>query len=366
MKKTPLYEKHVARQAKIIDFGGWAMPVQYTNVIEEHKATRRAAALFDICHMGEIEVKGPQAFDLLQFALTRNLQDQEIGQIKLSALLNDQGGIIDDLTAYKLAPDHYMLVTNATTRECDWQRINFLREEKGWKCTLEDISDHTGKVDLQGPQAEDILQTLTKTNLSDIRFYKFSQSQVAGLPAIISRSGYTGEDGFEIYTAADKIGDIWDKLLDAGEPSGLKPAGLGARDTLRLESGLMLNGQDMSETINPLEVPYGWLVDWNKDFAGLQALTAIKERGILKKLIGLVMTGRGIARPGYQVLSGDREIGIVTSGTFSPTLNKAIGLAYIDKGFCEPGTEISVVIRDTVSPAIVVKLPFYKRSKQFT
>lgn len=363
MNKTPLYEKHITRQAKIIDFGGWAMPVQYTNVIEEHKATRSAAALFDICHMGEIEVKGPQAFDLLQFALTRNLQKQEIGQIKLSALLNDQGGIIDDLTVYKFAPDHYMLVTNAATRERDWQRINFLREEKAWNCTLKDISDATGKLDLQGPQAENILQTLAKTDLRNIRFYKFSESQVAGIPAIISRSGYTGEDGFEIYAAADKIGEIWDKLLAAGEPSGLKPAGLGARDTLRLESGMMLNGQDMSETISPLEVPYGWLVDWNKDFAGCQALTAIKERGILKKLAGFVMTGRGIARHGYKVISGNREIGIVTSGTFSPTLNKAIGLAFIESEFCEPGTEIQVAIRETVSPAKIVPLPFYKRSK---
>jgi aminomethyltransferase len=363
MKKTPLYEKHIALGAKIIDFGGWAMPVQYTNVIEEHKTTRSAATLFDICHMGEIEVKGPQAFDLLQFALTRNLQNQEIGQIKLSALLNDQGGIIDDLTVYKFAQDFYMLVTNAATRERDWQRINVLREEKAWNCTLEDVSDRTGKLDLQGPRAEDILQKLTKTDLRNIRFYKFSPSQVAGLPAIISRSGYTGEDGFEIYTAADKIGDIWDKLLDAGGPSGLKPAGLGARDTLRLESGMMLNGQDMSETISPLEVPYAWLVDWNKDFAGRQALAAIKERGILKKLAGFVMTGRGIARHGYQVLSGGREIGIVTSGTFSPTLNKAVGLAFIDSAFCDEGTVINVAIRETVNPAKIVSLPFYKRSK---
>jgi aminomethyltransferase len=207
------------------------------------------------------------------------------------------------------------------------------------------------------------LQTLTDADLKNIRFYSFVESPVAGMQAVISRSGYTGEDGFEIYAAADKIGDIWDKLMDAGEHFGLKPAGLGARDTLRLESGMMLNGQDMSENISPLEVPYGWIVDWNKDFAGCQALTAIKERGIRKRLAGFIMTGRGIARHGYKVLSGDREIGIVTSGTFSPTLNRAIGLAFIDIAFCELETEINVVIRDTMSPAKIVKLPFYKRSK---
>ncbi|MEN6623891.1 MAG: glycine cleavage system aminomethyltransferase GcvT [Smithella sp.] len=364
MKKTPLYEKHVDLNAKIIDFGGWAMPVQYTNVIDEHKTTRNAAALFDICHMGEIAVRGPQAFDLLQFALTRNLQNQENGQIKLSALLNDEGGIIDDLTVYKIESDYYVLVTNATTCERDWQRISELREIKGLECTLENITENVGKLDLQGPSSQKILSTLTNFDLNSLKYYHFVELKVSGQPAIISRSGYTGEDGFEIYAPARIIGEVWDKILKAGQNFGLKPAGLGARDTLRLEAGMMLNGQDITEEISPLEVPYEWLVDFNKDFAGAVALKALKSSGIRKKLVGLEMTGRGIARHGYKIVRDDKEIGIVTSGTFAPTLNKAIGLAFIDINCTTPDTEISIAIRDSLFPAKIVKIPFYKREKR--
>lgn len=363
MKKTPLYDKHVDLNAKIIDFGGWAMPVQYTNVIDEHQTTRESATLFDICHMGEIEVQGPQALDLLQSALTRDLAAQQKGQIKLSALLNDNGGIIDDLTVYKIADDFFMLVTNATTREADYQRIQSILKEKNLDCRITDVSDKTGKVDLQGPRSEEIMQTLTPADLKTIRYYSFIESTVAGVPATVSRSGYTGEDGFEIYAAADEIGHVWDQLLTAGGGLGLKPAGLGARDTLRLESGMMLNGQDITQDLSPLEVPYGWLVDWKKDFAGKAALTRIKENGIPKKLVGLTMTGRGIARHGYPVVKNDREIGVITSGTFSPTLKEPIGLAFVDVEFAAPETEIAVIIRNTVAPAKVVKLPFYKRQK---
>jgi aminomethyltransferase len=363
LKKTPLYEKHVAQKAKIIDFGGWAMPVQYTNVIDEHKATRGAAGLFDICHMGEIEVKGPQALNLLQLVLTRNLADQTIGQVKLSALLNEEGGIIDDLTVYKLDENSYMLVTNATPKDRDWQWINLIWRSKGFDCSLKDISDTMGKLDLQGPRSEEILQRLTEANLKTLRFYHFCESQVVGFPAIISRSGYTGEDGFEIYAAANIIGNIWDKLMIAGAQSGLKPAGLGARDTLRLEAGMMLNGQDMTEAVSPLEVPYSWIVDANKEFVGKTALMARKNSGIGNKLVGIEMTGRGIARHGYKVFHHLREIGIVTSGTFSPTLNKAIGLAFVNMAYSAPDTEITVAIRNTMTEAKIVKLPFYKREK---
>jgi aminomethyltransferase len=363
LKKTPLYEKHVILKAKIIDFGGWAMPVQYTNVIDEHKTTRSTASLFDICHMGEIEVKGPQALDLLQLVLTRNLADQTIGQVKLSALLNKEGGIIDDLTVYKMGENSYMLVTNAIPKDRDWQWIKLIQQDKHSDCTLEDISDRTGKLDLQGPRSEEILQKLTEANLKTLRFYHFCEAPVAGFPAIISRSGYTGEDGFEIYAASNVICEIWDKLMIAGSQSGLKPAGLGARDTLRLEAGMMLNGQDLDESVSPLEVPYSWIVDAHKEFIGKTALMARKNSGIGSKLVGIEMTGRGIARHGYKVLNGGKEIGIVTSGTFSPTLNKAIGLAFIDINFSTPGTEIAVAIRDTMTAAKIVKLPFYKRSK---
>ncbi len=363
MKKTPLYEKHLSQGAKIIDFGGWAMPVQYTNVIDEHKATRNAAGLFDICHMGEIEVKGPQALDFLQLVLTRNLDIQTPGQVKLSALLNEEGGIIDDLTVYKMAENSYMLVTNATPKDRDWQWINSICQSRGFDCSLKDVSDSMGKLDLQGPRSEEILQKLTGVDLKTLRFYHFCESQVASTPAIISRSGYTGEDGFEIYASVDAIGNIWDNLMTAGEPLGMKPAGLGARDTLRLESGMLLNGQDMTETVSPLEVPYGWIVDMNKEFVGKTALMARKNSGSGNKLVGIEMTGRGIARHCYKVFHNNREIGIVTSGTFSPTLNKAIGMAFIDLSFSTPDTIITVAIRDTMTEAKIVKLPFYKRQK---
>ena len=363
MKKTPLYEKHLAQSAKIVDFGGWAMPVQYTNVIDEHRATRGAAGLFDICHMGEIEVKGPQALDLLQLVLTRNLADQNTGQVKLSVLLNEEGGIIDDLTVYKRDDNFYMLVTNATPKDRDWQWINSICQSQGFDCSLKDISDTIGKLDLQGPRSEEILQKLTQANLKTLRFYTFCEAKVLGVPAIISRSGYTGEDGFEIYASTDVIGNIWDKLMITGVPLGMKPVGLGARDTLRLESGMMLNGQDMTEAVSPLEVPYGWIVDLNKEFVGKSALMVRKNSASGNKLVGIEMTGRGIARHGYKVFHNNREIGIVTSGTFSPTLNKAIGMAIIDMACSAPDTKIAVAIRDTMTEAKIVKLPFYKRSK---
>jgi len=363
LKKTPLYEKHVALKAKIIDFGGWAMPVQYTNVIDEHRTTRSAAGLFDICHMGEIEVKGSQALDLLQLVLTRNLADQTVGQVKLSALLNEDGGVIDDLTVYKMDEYSFMLVTNATPKDRDWEWINKIQAEKKFDCELKDVSDPTGKLDLQGPRSEEILQKLTDADLKNLRFYHFCKAKVAGLETIVSRSGYTGEDGFEIYAPENVIGQIWDRLMTAGAELGIKPCGLGARDTLRLESGMMLNGQDMDESVSPLEVPYSWIVDKSKEFVGAAALRAKQSTGIRKKLVGLEMTGRGIARHGYKVFHGEKEIGVVTSGTFSPTLNKAIGLAFMDVDYSAPETAIEVLIRDTMTAAKIVKLPFYKRIK---
>ncbi len=359
--KTPLYDRHVALGAKMIDFGGWDMPVQYTSLMDEHKATRSGVTLFDICHMGEILVSGPGAFDLLQLSLTRNLSSQTIGQVRLSALLNDQGGMIDDLTVYKMGPERYILVTNATTRQSDFSRLSALRQANALDCQLLDISDQTGKLDLQGPEAQALLQSLTGANLSTLRYYYFISAQVAGRKTTISRSGYTGEDGFELYAAADQIGELWDGLMEAGRPFGLQPAGLGARDTLRLEAGMLLNGQDMNESITPLEVPYGWLVDFTKDFAGKAALMSLREAGFGRKLVGFEMTSRGIARHGYKAFSGNDEIGLVTSGTFSPTLSKSIGLALLDARYTEPGTAFSVAIRNTKSDARVVLLPFYKR-----
>lgn len=364
MKKTPLYERHLSLGGKIIDFGGWAMPVQYTNVIEEHQATRMKAGLFDICHMGEIEVRGPQAYDLLQWVVSRNIKGQAVGQIKLGALTNEKGGIIDDLTVYKLEDDRYMLVTNAGTKDKDYSWIAKQREIKGFSdVQVIDISDQTGKLDIQGPLSQMILQEITADDLTPLRYYHALNTKVMDFPAIVSRSGYTGEDGFEIYVKSRNIGEIWDTLLENGASFGLKTAGLGARDTLRLEAGMMLYGNDMDETVTPLEVVYGWIANLEKDFVGSDALRRLKEKGLGRKLVGFEMEERGIARHGYKVCRTDREIGVVTSGTFTPTLQKAVGLAFVPVEYSEPGTEIFIQIRDHQAKARVVGLPFYKRKK---
>jgi aminomethyltransferase len=364
MKKTPLYDRHIALGARVIDFGGWAMPVQYTNVIEEHRATREKAGIFDICHMGEIEIRGPQALDLLQWVLSRNLEGQFIGQIKLSVMTNEQGGIIDDLTVYRLGKDHYMVVTNAGTKDKDLAWIMNIRGEKGLSgAQVNDISDKTGKIDLQGPLAQKILQPVLSEELAGLKYYHVMNATILDTPVLVSRSGYTGEDGFEIYADSGRIANIWDKFLEIGADDGLKPVGLGARDTLRLEAGMMLYGNDMDETITPSEVVYGWVTDLEKDFIGSAALRRLKQDGLARKLVGFEMEDRGIARHGYKVFIDAKEVGEVTSGTFTPTLEKAIGLAFVPVPFSEPGTEISVQIRDHHAKARIVKLPFYKRKK---
>jgi aminomethyltransferase len=364
MKKTPLFERHQKLKATMIEFGGWCMPVQYTAVIEEHRATRSAAGIFDICHMGEIEVRGTGARDLLQSVMSRNLDGQETGQMRLSVMPNVRGGIIDDLTVYKLGEEHYMVVTNAVTKDGDWEWIRKAQNEKGFReVTLRDISDATGKIDLQGPQSQVMLQKITLGNLAPLKFYHFMSTEVLGIPSIVSRSGYTGEDGFEIYADSRRIGEIFDALLSAGTPTGLKPVGLGARDTLRIESGMMLYGHEMDETVTPYEVVYGWLVDLTKEFTGCEALRKQKEEGVKKKLIGFEMMDRGIARHGYKVFGNGREIGRVTSGTFAPTLSKAVGFAFVDRTHDSPGAEIGIEIRGQQAKARVVPLPFYRRSK---
>ncbi|MDD2672288.1 MAG: glycine cleavage system aminomethyltransferase GcvT [Syntrophales bacterium] len=365
MKKTPLYERHLALGAKVIDFGGWAMPVQYTNVIEEHRTTRRNAGIFDICHMGEIEIQGEDAFSLLQHVMSRNLEKQSAGQMKLSLLLNEKGGIIDDLTVYKTAENNYMVVTNAVTKDRDLAWITKVREEKGYaRVNLRDITDITGKIDLQGPLAASILEQITADDPGSLGFYSFSRTRVLGNPAIVSRSGYTGEDGFEIYVPADKVGEVWDALLEQGRGRGLKPVGLGARDTLRLEAGMMLYGNEMNENVTPFEVVYGWITDLDKEFIGRDCLLRQKEKGLERKLVGFEMEDRGIARHGYSVTGNDgKKIGEVTSGTFSPTLNRPIGLAFVPFSFREPGTEIRIDIRGNQARARVAKLPFYKRDR---
>jgi aminomethyltransferase len=362
MKKTPLYERHLALGAKMIDFGGWLMPVQYTSVIEEHHATRTRAGLFDICHMGEIDVKGPQAFALLQRVVSRNLEKQAVGQMKLCVVTNEQGGIIDDLTVYRLEDDRYLLVTNASTKDKDFQWLLDRKNAEGFSAVeITDRTHETGKLDLQGPQAQAVLQSLTDTDLSVLKYYFSLNITVAGIPALVSRSGYTGEDGFEIYTDAGRIGEAWDGILAAGAGAGLKPVGLGARDTLRLEAGMMLYGHEMEASVTPFEVTYGWVVDLEKAFPGRDVLIRQKKTGVARKLVGFEMVDRGIARQGHKIQKYGKEIGEVTSGTLAPTLNRAVGLAFVPDIYTEPGTEFDILIRERPAKAKVVKLPFYNR-----
>ena len=365
MNKTPLYNRHVALGARIIDFGGWAMPVQYSTVIEEHLSTRKAAGLFDICHMGEIDVSGPGAVAFLQHVLTRDLTGQKPGQMKLSVLANEAGGIMDDLTVYLFGENHYRLVTNAATKDKDLQWLLAVKARGGFGDV--EIADRTagiGKLDLQGPRAEEILQTLVPVYLHPLKFYHFLETEVSRVPAVVSRSGYTGEDGFEIYVPSERVGEIWDRLLQVGVDYGLKPVGLGARDTLRLESGMMLYGNDMDETVNPYEVVYGWVVDTEKDFIGAAALREQFAREVKRKLVGFTMWERGIARHGYKVFKEGREVGVVTSGTYSPTLGKAIGLAFVPPELAKPVNTFDIQIRNNFAAAQVVPLPFHKRERQ--
>ena len=269
------------------------MPVQYANVIDEHITTRKNAGLFDICHMGEIDIRGRNALDFLQTMLTRNLAGQSLHQMKLSLLLNDQGGILDDLTVYRLGDTHYRLVTNASTKDKDLLWLQEHKQAKGFDVSIEDLSAATAKLDLQGPRSEEILQEIVPDVLAPLRFYHFLNTTAATIPALVSRSGYTGEDGFEIYVTADRVGELWDKLLYVGVEYGLKPVGLGARDTLRLEAGMMLYGQDMDETITPFEVVYGWATDLDKHFIGRDALVKSHAEGEKKKLIGFFHVGTG-------------------------------------------------------------------------
>ncbi len=340
------------------------MPVQYTNVIEEHLTTRSAAGLFDICHMGEIDVRGKWAFDFLQHVLSRNLDGQKIGQMKLSVLATAEGGIMDDLTVYLLDENHYRLVTNAATKDKDYAWLLKVKDAKGFsQVEIADETDNIGKLDLQGPRSGDILQQVIPVSLQQLKFYHSVQTQVLNIPAIVSRSGYTGEDGFEVYAPHDRIGEIWDCLLQVGSDYGLKPIGLGARDTLRLESGMMLYGNDMDETITPYEVVYGWVVNLEKDFIGRDALDKQLSGGVKRKLVGFTMGGQGIARHGYKVFKDGKETGIVTSGTHSHTLENAIGLAFVPVELPKPGTTFDIQIRNNFAAAQVVSLPFYKKGR---
>ncbi|WP_052158872.1 glycine cleavage system aminomethyltransferase GcvT [Halobacillus sp. BBL2006] len=363
LKRTPLYHEYKKLGAKTIDFGGWDLPVQFSSIKEEHEATRTRAGLFDVSHMGEVLVQGKGSFGFLQKMLTNDISKLEPGKAQYTIMCYEDGGTVDDLIVYKLEESKYLLVVNAANREKDFK---WLKKHQVEDVHMEDVSDDYVQLALQGPAAEEALQTLTETDLSEIKFFRFkSDVTFKGVKdgGIVSRTGYTGEDGFEIYLPSGSGADLWQAILEAGQPHGVKPVGLGARDTLRFEANLALYGQELSKEITPIEAGLNFAVKVNKkeDFIGKEVLKKQKEEGPSRKLVGIEMIDKGIPRTHYAVLDGEVEIGFVTTGTQSPTLGKNVGLALIDKEYTELGTEVTVQVRKRKLKAKVVATPFYKR-----
>jgi aminomethyltransferase len=364
--KTPLYEEHIAAGGRMVEFAGFELPVQYKSLTEEHHAVRTRAGLFDVSHMGEIVIRGPGALDFVQLVSCNDHQKMTIGRAQYTGIMYPEGTFVDDTLVHKMADDEYLLVVNAANRHKDVAYLTELASEIVGVEVL-DLSDDYAQLAIQGPLAEEILQPLTPENLSDLRYYRFIEGGVAGTAAIIARTGYTGEDGFELYVEPSAAPGLWRAILDRGRPHDLVPAGLGARDTLRFEAGMSLYGNDIDNTTTPLEAGLDWIVKFKKgDFIGRDVLELQKEEGIERKLVGFEMFERGIARHGYPVMLAEDDteaISRVTSGTQSPTLGRALGMTYLPIEATEVGTQFFVQIRNRTAPARVVELPFYSRKK---
>lgn len=361
LKKTPLNSLEHELGGKMVDFGGWELPVQFSSIMEEHAAVRERAGIFDVSHMGEIRITGPQALDLLQATTCNDVAKLEDGRCQYNGLLYPTGGFVDDILIYRDSPTDYLVVVNASNsdKDYDW----FADCAKTFEARVENLSSSFAQLAIQGPRAESILQPLTDLDLRTIKYYRFGRGKVDGVPAIVSRTGYTGEDGFEIYLDPAESQRIFRRLLEAGGQDIL-PCGLGARDTLRLEAKMALYGNDIDHSTTPLEADLAWIVKLDKgDFHGKDVLVRERTEGVRRKLVGFEMVDRGIGRHGYPVVDGSAEIGIVTSGTHSPTLKKAIGLAYLPSEKAAVGSEFQVLIRGKEAKARVVPTPFYKRAK---
>lgn len=363
IRRTALYATHQQLGARTIEFGGWMMPVQYSGIIEEHRAVRTAAGLFDLSHMGEFEVSGPGALDFLQYVTTNDVGKLEIGQAQYNLLCYPDGGIVDDLLVYRL-PDKYYLVVNASNIEKDFDWMSQTLTLEKFEADFRNVSYSTSLISLQGPRAVEILQPLVATVLNDIPYYQAIQGHLGETSVIISRTGYTGEDGFELFFDYTYSTELWNLLTDAGKDKGLLPIGLGARDTLRLEAKMALYGNDIDQSTNPLEAGLGWVVKFDKgDFLGRDALLQIKTQGLRRKLVGFEIIGKGIARHGYPVAKDGVILGNVTSGAPSPTIGKNIGLAYVPTELSKIGLAFDIMVRERAVEARVVKTPFYTRPK---
>lgn len=359
MKNTALTDIHVKAGAKMVPFAGYNMPVQYTGINAEHETVRKAVGVFDVSHMGEFILKGENALDLIQRVTSNDASKLYDGKVQYSCLPNENGGIVDDLLVYRIDEKTYMLVVNASNIEKDWDWISKYNT-KG--VDMKNISDRTSLLAIQGPKAAEALQSLTEVDLVSMEYYTFKKGTFAGVDnVLISATGYTGAGGFEIYFENQYAEQIWDAIFKAGEPFGIKPIGLGARDTLRLEMGFCLYGNDIDDNTSPLEAGLGWVTKFNKEFTNAEALQAQKQAGVSRKLVGFEMIDRGIPRHDYLIVDADgNTIGKVTSGTQSPSLQKAIGMGYVDTAFAKEGTEIYISIRDNKIKAQIVKPPFYK------
>ncbi len=361
VKKTALFDVHEKLGGKVIDFAGWALPVQYEGIIEEHEAVRNAAGMFDVSHMGEVEVKGKDAFAFVQNLVTNDVATLEDHQILYGMMCYENGGVVDDLLVYKFNQEFFYLVINASNVDKDFAWM--VEQSKGYDVVLDNVSDKISEVALQGPVAQDILQKVVDVDLADIKFFYCNRNvTIAGANCLVSRTGYTGEDGFEVYTENENIVKVWEAIMEAGKDMGLKPAGLGCRDTLRFEAALPLYGNEISKDITPLEAGLGFLVKLGKDnFIGKDALVAQKEAGLPRKTVGFEME-KGIPRHGYDVVVDDQIVGVVTTGYFSPTLKKNIGLALIDAKYGEMGGALGIQVRKKVFPATICSKRFYQKN----
>jgi glycine cleavage system T protein (aminomethyltransferase) len=362
MKRTRFYEAHRALGGRMIEFFGWEMPVEFKGIIEEHLAVRRAAGLFDVSHMGEIIVRGRQALAFVQHLTPNDAGRLAVQQVQYTALTTPQGTFVDDMLVYCLSPEKYLLVVNAANTDKDYAWVTAHR--MGFDVEVENASDRYSQLALQGPKAQAILQPLTEINLEGMKSFWSAWGMVAGIEALVSRTGYTGEDGFEIYTKSDSPRVLLDEIMRSGQPYGLLPIGLGARDTLRLEAKLMLYGSDIDDRTTVLEADLKWIIKFKKgDFLGREVLEKQLAEGIRRKIVGFELTEKGIPRPHYPVYSGGQSVGLVTSGTFSPFLKKSIGLVYLPVEITAVGTEIEVGIRDKKVKGKIVPTPFYKRAE---
>jgi aminomethyltransferase len=365
LKRTPLYQTQAALHARFGSFGGWELPVSYTSILQEHQVVRGRVGLFDVSHLGHMEVSGPQALAGLEPLVTQDLRRLEVGRACYTPMLNERGGILDEMIVYRMEAERFRLVVNAANGDKD---LNWFRERLDSGSRVEDLRERVGTLALQGPQAVTVLAQVSQDPFAQLPRYGFQAGKVAGRPAGIARTGYTGEDGFELFLTTEDMGWVWEALLEVGRPLGIQPIGLGARDTLRLEAGMRLYGNDLDETTTPLEADMEWTVAWEKGpFVGREVLERQRREGLSRKLIGLVLKGPGVPRAGYPLLhtgpgpSERRGVGRVTSGTLSPTLQKPIAIGYAVPEAAQPGGLLEVEIHGRAVPAEVVRLPFYRR-----